>query len=104
MIYVLPPPSDAVDQGDVIDACPVLHIASYNVSDFEAKKLDSLEIQGAFCRVLVLTQTCDLANRKTTLATVALVRDADILLNISQILIAASGCPNRTIVISLLHI
>jgi len=77
MIYDLPAPDDPVDQGDIIDGCPVFHVAGFQIDDLETKKPESLELQGAFCRVLVLTQTCDLANRKTSVATAALVHNAD---------------------------
>lgn len=76
MIYDSPLPDDPIDQGDLIDGCPVFHVADFDVDEFGETALDALEIQGASCRVLVLTQTCDLANQKTTTATVAVVRDA----------------------------
>ncbi|MCU0880321.1 MAG: hypothetical protein MUF06_21330 [Pirellulaceae bacterium] len=77
MIYDLPALHDPVDQGDIIDGCPVLRISQFSISDLLRELADSLEIEGAFSRVVVLTQTCDLANRKTTVASVALVRDAE---------------------------
>ena len=72
MIYDLPTDGAPIDQGDIIDGCPVLHVASFNVDDFETES-ESLEIEGSFCRVVVLSQTCDLANHKITMATVALI-------------------------------
>jgi hypothetical protein len=77
MIYASPAAENPVDQGDILEGCPVLTIAAFNAADLDAGKPDGLEIEGAFCRVLVLTQTCDLANRKTTMATVAVLRDAE---------------------------
>jgi hypothetical protein len=61
MIYDSPLPDDPIDQGDIIDGCPILHVADFDVDELGRLDLDSLEIQGAWCRVLVLTQTCDLA-------------------------------------------
>jgi len=71
MIYQLPPADAALDQGDLIDGCPILSLASFVVGS-----PDSLEIKFAFHRVIVLTQTCDLANQKTTQVNVAVVLDA----------------------------
>jgi len=62
MIYDLPARDDPVDQGDIIDGCPVLRISQFSVRDLLLEVADSLEIEGAFSRVVVLTQTCDLAN------------------------------------------
>ena len=77
MIYDLPARHDPVDQGDIIDGCPVLWISQFSIADLLLELAPSLEIKGAFSRVVVLTQTCDLANQETTVATVALVRDAE---------------------------
>ena len=74
MIYDAPSPEAALDQGDLIDGCPLglvrtfaPHPASPPVVDFD------------FRRVVVLTQTCDLANQKATFANVAEVFDAQFL-------------------------
>jgi hypothetical protein len=76
MIYDRPAPTDPIDQADLIDGCPLLHVlsggqgpASPPVIGFE------------FNRVIVLTQTCDLANEKASLATVAEVFDAQLLVD-----------------------
>jgi len=61
----LPPPEEAVDQGDVIDGCPILQ-----VTGFDSDNVDPLEIGYSGNRVIVLTQTCDLANEKTTVVVV----------------------------------
>lgn len=71
MIYQLPLPEASVDQGDIIDNCPILSLAAFIPGNTE-----SVEVSYAFQRVVVLTQTCDLANQKTTLVTVAVVLDA----------------------------
>jgi hypothetical protein len=65
-----------LDQGDIIEGCPVLHIAAFKAARLLAGDLNSLEIASNFCRVIVVTQTCDLANEKTTLAIVARMHEA----------------------------
>ena len=70
MIYGTASPGDALDQGDLIDACPILAVAQFAVND-----PDALQVKIAFQRVLVVIQTCDLANDKMTIATVATVYD-----------------------------
>jgi hypothetical protein len=71
MIYSLPLPDSAIDQGDIIDSCPLLFLIDYH---FEHPAEGESECVPT--RVIVLTQTCDLANRKATNATVAVVYDA----------------------------
>ncbi|MDZ7620498.1 MAG: hypothetical protein U1E05_26140 [Patescibacteria group bacterium] len=71
MIYACPSPDDRIDQGDILDGCPILNVVGFNAGEIDT---GSIEVEGAFCRVLVLTQACDLANRKTSMATVAVVR------------------------------
>ena len=77
MIYDAPAPEEPIDQGDIVDGCPIFGIAGFESDALDAGIPDGLEIEGAFCRVLVVTQTCDFANQKASMATVALVRDAD---------------------------
>jgi hypothetical protein len=83
MIYHLPLAEDVLDQGDIIDGCPLLYVAS-----FDLNQLDSPQIEIPVGRVLVLTQTCDLANQKTPLVVTALVYDAQTI--IDQRLVKAS--------------
>lgn len=71
MIYRLPPPESPVDQGDLINGCPLLSIPDFDIWDLEQAPVDR-----AFDRVVVLTQTCDLANQKVTQVVVAQVHDA----------------------------
>lgn len=71
MIYSSPSPHERIDQGDVIDACPVS-----SVTAFTPDQVDAAEVLVDLQRVLVLTQTCDLANEKVDAAVVALVFDA----------------------------
>ncbi len=71
MIYQRPADEESIDQGDIIDACPVVSLADYDLDDFE---LSETEIVPA--RLLILTQTCDLANEKASKALAAVVLDA----------------------------
>src|SRR5947209_1463692 len=71
MIYHLPTLDEAIDQGDLVDGCPVALVTA-----FSADKLDSAQVQLDLHRVVVLSQTCDLANRKVDVANVASVFDA----------------------------
>lgn len=68
-MYYLCPATDArVDQGDIFDDCPMLEVTNFDPDDIEP-----LELGYGLSRVVVLTQTCDLANDKTTRAIVARV-------------------------------
>ena len=60
MIYQMPAIHDPLDQGDIIDGCPVLQIAG-----FDPANPTSPQVSCSTQRVVVLTQTCDLANQKT---------------------------------------
>lgn len=68
MIYLRPAADSRVDQGDIFDGCPILEVASFNTNEIEP-----IELGYDASRVVVLTQTCDLANEKTTRVTVARV-------------------------------
>jgi len=72
MIYQRPPTDSPVDQGDIIDGCPVLR-----VTRFDVQQPDSPDIECASSRVVVLSQTCDLAHQKATLAVVAVALEAE---------------------------
>ena len=76
MIYDLPPPEAALDQSDLIDHCPINLVRTF-VPDLTSPPL----VDFAFPRVVVLTQTCDLANQKATFANVAEVFDAQLLID-----------------------
>jgi hypothetical protein len=71
MMYRLPDPGEPLDQGDIIDGCPTPWVEGFDLND-----LESLEMIAAPSRVLILTQTCDLAQEKVRLIVVALVFDA----------------------------
>lgn len=83
MIFGQPSPEEAVDQGDIIDGCPVVSVAS-----FDLDHPDALQTRHALSRVIVLTQTCDLANLKVTRVVTAVVLDAHRLVE-QQVLKAA---------------
>ena len=72
MIYSRPLLETPLDQGDLIDACPLLSIA-----DFDVRTPETVAVDRALSRVLVLTQTCDLANQKADQVVVAMVHDAE---------------------------
>jgi hypothetical protein len=76
VIYTNPSPDEAIDQGDLIDRCPLPHIEAV-----EPNAANSWPVDVDFRRVVVLTQTCDLANEKTTTTTVAEVFDAQVLVD-----------------------
>src|SRR5947209_6835746 len=71
MIYHSPTPDEAIDQGDLIDGCPVSLVTA-----FSTDQLDTAKVQLDLHRVMVLTQTCDLANKKVDSVNVASVFDA----------------------------
>ena len=71
MIYGLPEPQAPIDQGDILEGCPILYVA-----DFAPARADSPQVSCSTARVVVVSQACDLANQKTSRATVALVFDA----------------------------
>ena len=71
MIYGTPLPDEPIDQGDLISGCPVLAIGTY-----DPEHPANIQAGSVPSRVLVLTQTCDLANGKAVPAVVAVVRDA----------------------------
>ncbi len=75
MIYRFPPLDDPLDQGDIIEGCPILELTEY---DLDGKR--PLATTYALQRIVVLTQTCDLANAKTRLVFVAVVLDAQSLI------------------------
>ena len=75
MIFEAPLPDAPVDQGDIIDGCPLHHLESFDRASLLAEReLDS--VVSTYSRVLVLTQTCDLARQKSSAVLIAVVRDA----------------------------
>jgi hypothetical protein len=71
MIYHLPTKEEAIDQGDLIEGCPLTSLASFDLDQPAAAKVEHV-----FRRIVVLTQTCDLANVKATRAIGAVVFNA----------------------------
>jgi len=71
MIYGQPEPDEAIDQGDIIEACPLVTLDTTDLS-----AVDVLPVRHSLQRVLVLTQTCDLAQQRTTRVVVAVAHDA----------------------------
>jgi hypothetical protein len=63
-----------IDQADIIDGCPIL-----SLKDFDLDGQDAPELNVSISRVLVLTQTCDLANQQASAVTVAVALDAQFL-------------------------
>jgi hypothetical protein len=76
MIYVQPAATEPIDQGDLIDNCPVLRMRKLSP---DQRQLENVEAD--WRRVIVLTQTCDLANDKTVDANVAEVFEAQFLVD-----------------------
>ena len=76
MIYTLPDAGEPIDQGDLIDACPVALITHYQVGRVEQSRY-AVDLH----RVIVLTQTCDLAQGKTNFAVAASVYDAQAMID-----------------------
>jgi hypothetical protein len=73
-LYGLPAIESPVDQGDIIEGCPILSVQDYDLSD-----LESPSVRSVLVRIIVLTQTCDLANNKISYVTGALAWDAETL-------------------------
>lgn len=71
MIYRRPPQDAPIDQGDGIDGCPLVAI-----TEFDPTNPSMPTVEHAIGRVVVLTQTFDLANQKVSQVIVARVLDA----------------------------
>lgn len=69
-------PAEPIDQGDIIDACPLITLDTEEVADVEV-----LPVRHSLERVIVLTQTCDLAQQRTTRAVVAVAHEAQYLVD-----------------------
>src|SRR5271157_2157110 len=76
MIYLGPSPDNPIDQGDIVDQCPLTFLTEYDM-DLPGQG----EIECVPTRVLVLTQTCDLAHRKITALTAAIVHEAQFIVD-----------------------
>lgn len=71
MIFDSPEVTEPVDQGDVIRGCPLGYF-----TEFDSTDPDDSEIESGQQRIVVLTQTCDLAQRKVTQVVVAVAVEA----------------------------
>ena len=76
MIYRRPPSDDPLDQGDLIDGCLLLDLATFDLDGATPPTMDY-----ALQRIVVLTQTCDLANAKARTIIAAVVLDAQSLVD-----------------------
>ena len=75
MIFDTPPPDAPIDQGDIIDGCPLQYLDSFDVATLLAER-EPESVVSTYSRILVLTQTCDLARTKSSAVLVAAVREA----------------------------
>ena len=71
-MFSLPPIDVPLSQGDVIDKCPLIFWECHEIDGEVIRKPIELDA----C-VVVLTQSCDLANRKSTRVQVAMVHSTD---------------------------
>jgi hypothetical protein len=90
VIYDAPALDAPIDQGDLFVECPILAVTAFHPTlgqpanvEFEPR------------RVVILTQTCDLANAKTTTANVAEVFDASVLVDEGKLKAAEIRGPLR---------
>jgi hypothetical protein len=71
MIYEVPDPDAPLTQGDIIDGCPLVFWITHRDKDGNLIRSSATSNE----RVLVLTQSCDLANTKTSKVQVAVVHN-----------------------------
>jgi hypothetical protein len=71
MIYARPPALEPIDQGDIVDGCPLTFLVEYDLDHPGDGEADC-----ASSRVLVLTQTCDLTHRKASAVNIAVIYEA----------------------------
>src|SRR5262249_38406058 len=71
VIYLQPPVDARVDQVDIIAKCPLL-----SPTGFDLDNPDPLAVKYSFNWVVVLTQSCDLANQRSSTAIVAVALPA----------------------------
>ncbi|MBI2805899.1 MAG: hypothetical protein HYX68_13040 [Planctomycetes bacterium] len=72
MIYSNPKIDEPLDQGDLLDDCPMVTVAEHAPDRLEQAQLD-------FRRGIILTQTCDISNDKVDRFIVAEVFDVQTL-------------------------
>lgn len=66
--------SDPLYQGDIIDSCPLIFWECFEDEGDVIRKPQEIDV-----RVVVLTQSCDLDNRKSTRVQVAVVHETEFL-------------------------
>jgi hypothetical protein len=80
MIYSRPEAAAPIDQGDIVEDCPLSMIESFDLSHVSPPTHLT-----AYARAIVLTQTCDLAQGKVSRIVVAPVVDAQVLIDRGQL-------------------
>ena len=69
-----PGSSEPLYQGDIIDSCPLIFWECFQDGDEVIRKPQEIDV-----RVVVLTQSCDLDNKKSTRVQVAVVHETEFL-------------------------
>lgn len=82
-MYTQPGISTPLYQGDIIDSCPLIYWECFQDGDEVIRKAEEIGL-----RVAVLTQSCDLDNKKSTRIQVAVVHETEFL--VQQGLLKAS--------------
>ncbi len=72
MIYEIAGISDSINQGDILSQCPLIYWLMERRSDGMLERRATVSHE----RVVVFTQSCDLANDKTTNVQVAVAHEA----------------------------
>ena len=86
----LPTAEEPLDQGDVIDGCPVTLVTAS-----EPDRVETAQVELDLHRVIVLTQTCDLANQKANAVLIASVFDAQDLVDTGVVKVSDLRGPIR---------
>lgn len=75
-MYSLPSNAHPLSQGDILDGCPLIFWDCKYVNDEILRKPKEID-----ARVIVLTQSCDLVNKKSTRVQVALLHETETLVS-----------------------
>lgn len=73
-MFTQPGNSEPLFQGDIIDSCPLIFWECFQADDEVIRKPLEIDV-----RVVVLTQSCDLDNKKSTRVQVAVVHETKLL-------------------------
>ena len=76
MIFRLPAADEPIDQGDIVDDCPLVFLEQFDPASGAVRNLGH-----ALYRIIVLTQTCDLAQGKLSQVSVAAMMEAQTLID-----------------------